>query len=447
MRVAIIGAGYVGLVTGVGLASKGHDVVLADRDAATVARLNAGTPHIHERDLPDLLRSVLRAERLRATGVLADALAGAEIVLIAVGTPTRDGAIDLRQVERAAHGSGAFLAATDAFLPVVVKSTVVPGTTDGRVRACLAEASGRPRAFGLGMNPEFLREGDAVADVLAPDRIVLGHEDAATLAALERLYAPWDCDKLRVSTRTAELIKYANNALLAVQISAANEIAGLADALGGIDAMDVMRGVGLDRRWRPVGADGVRVAAPILDYLVPGCGFGGSCLPKDVQALRTLGRAHGQRMQVLDAVLAVNAGQPAQVGALLAADAAPLDGRACLVLGLAFKPGTDDVRDSASLAVVADLLARGARVAAHDPVAAGNFRRALGVSAARVRFVEDWRGEVAGADAVVVATAWPEYRALADVPLAGKRVLDARRMFAPADLPGARYLAIGRRAA
>jgi UDPglucose 6-dehydrogenase len=447
MRAAIIGAGYVGLVTGVGLAARGHHVTVVDLDSATVARLNAGEPPIHERGLPDRLRDVVRAGRFRATGMLAEALVGAEIALIAVGTPTRDGAIDLRQVERAARGIGTFLATAEKFLPVVVKSTVVPGTTDGVVRAELTAASGRPRAFGLGMNPEFLREGEAVADVLAPDRIVLGHEDAVTLAALERLYAPWDCDKLRVNTRTAELIKYANNALLAVQISAANEIAGLASALGGIDAMEVMRGVGLDRRWRPVGADGGRAPAPILDYLVPGCGFGGSCLPKDVQALRTLGRANGQSMRLLDAVLAVNAAQPAQVGAILAADAPPLEGRACLVLGLAFKPGTDDVRDSASLAVVSDLLARGASVTAHDPVAAGNFRRALGTSASRVRFVDDWRGEVAGAEAVVVTTAWPEYRALIQVPLAGKRVLDARRMFAPAELPGARYLAIGRRAA
>jgi UDPglucose 6-dehydrogenase/GDP-mannose 6-dehydrogenase len=296
MRVGIIGTGYVGLVSGICLAAKGHSVTCVDLNQAIVDRLNGGTPHIHERGLPELLSEVRRQGLFAATCDLDAALDGADLVLIAVGTPSKDGVIDLGQIVAAARSIGAYLRRRDRFLSVVVKSTVVPGTTDTIVRAAIEEASGKAfPAFGLGMNPEFLREGEAIEDFMEPDRIVLGHEDPETLARLEELYAPWQADKLRVNTRTAELIKYANNALLATQISAINEIANLATAIGGIDVMDVVRGVHLDKRWNPITQDGGRVAPPILTYLVPGCGFGGSCFPKDLQALRSLAGSAGCR--------------------------------------------------------------------------------------------------------------------------------------------------------
>jgi UDPglucose 6-dehydrogenase/GDP-mannose 6-dehydrogenase len=322
----------------------------------------------------------------------------------------------------------------------------VPGTTDGPVRKILEESSGKKLGqFGLGMNPEFLREGNAVADFMNPDRIVLGHEDPETRRLLGELYRPWSCEKLEVNTRTAEMIKYANNCLLATQISAVNELANLCSQIGNVDVLQVMAGVHLDKRWNPLDPAGRRVNPAILSYLLPGCGFGGSCFPKDVQALRTLGREHGLPMSLLQAVLDINERQPSQVVALLDTKLKPLAGKKILLLGLAFKPDTDDVRASAPLAILRELAARGCVVTAHDPVAGENARREL--SGTPFLLTPDWQGAVGGADAVVVATAWPEYAALKAPALAGamagKVLLDARRLFRPGDFPN--YLAIGRR--
>ena len=446
MRLAIVGTGYVGLVSGVCLAARGHDVTCVDINPAIVERLNDGEPTIYERGLPELLKQVRDAGRFRATVHLIDALDGADLVVIAVGTPSENGVIDLKYIRGVAREIGGYIKAHDGHISVVVKSTVVPGTTDTVVRQEIEDASGKPfgAGFGLGMNPEFLREGEAIEDFAEPDRIVLGHEDPQTLARLEELYAPWEVDKVRVNTRTAEMIKYANNALLATQISAVNEIANLAAALGGVDVLDVVGGVHLDKRWNPITPGGGRASPQILSYLVPGCGFGGSCFPKDVQALRSQGEAQGLPMRMMNAVLDVNDAQPAQVTDIVVRELGDLAGRRVLVLGLAFKPGTDDVRESASLKIAAALLQAGAEVVAHDPIAIDPFRRAFGDSA-RLRFVDAWEGEVAAAEVVILATRWPEYARLTDLELDGKAVFDARRMFAPAQLPGAKYLAIGRR--
>jgi UDPglucose 6-dehydrogenase/GDP-mannose 6-dehydrogenase len=446
MKVAVFGCGYVGLTSGVCLAAKGHEVTAVDIDPEVVAALEAGRPHIHEPGLAELLVEALKAGRLTVTTDLALALDDAEIAMLAVGTPSRDGAIDLRAIRKLARDIGIWLKNRDRFLAIMVKSTVVPGTTDTVIRGEIEAASGkRLGEFGLAMNPEFLREGQAVADFMAPDRIVLGHDDPQSLTLLERLYTSWDCDKLKVNSRTAELIKYASNALLAVQISAANEIANLATALGGIDAMDVMKGVHLDRRWNPI-VDGSRVAPGILSYLLPGPGFGGSCLPKDLEALSAAGRGLGLPMAMTEAVLAVNRTQPGQVIATLERAVGLLADQRVLVLGLAFKPGTADLRDSASIRIVELLLDKGARVSVHDPLAGGNLSRALGTRADGVTLVEDWKAAVVGAEILVLATKWPEYRALAELDLAGKKLFDARRMFAPGELRTRGYLAIGRMA-
>jgi len=443
MKICVVGTGYVGLVSGVCLAAKGHNVTCVDIDPAVVDKLGAGKTTIYEPGLDELLTRVHDEDRFRASRDLASALDGASAALVAVGTPSSDGVIDLRYIREASRSIGSYLRDNDRFLSIIVKSTVVPGTTDTVVRGEVEKASGRRLGqFGLGMNPEFLREGAAVEDFMFPDRIVLGFEDERTLALLEDMYAPWDVDKLRVNTRTAELIKYANNAILATQISAINEIANVAAAANGIDVMDVVRGVTLDKRWNPM-TNGARVMPSILSYLVPGCGFGGSCFPKDLQALRSFGRAHGVNMRVTQAVLEVNEEQPYQVAEILQRQLSDLNDKNCLVLGLAFKPETDDVRESASIKIVESLLARGASVMAHDPIAAPNFRRALGSDAERVAFVADWRAQVASADVIVIATRWAEYDALRGCDTAGKVVFDARRMFNPAAFAQANYLAIG----
>lgn len=446
MRVAVIGTGYVGLVSGVCLAAKGHQVICVDLNPAIVDKLNKGEPHIYERGLPELLGEVRSKGWIAATTDLASAIDTCELVLIAVGTPSNDGVIDLTLVKDVARSIGAYLRNTDRHISIVVKSTVVPGTTDTVVREAIEAASGkRFPAFGLGMNPEFLREGEAIEDFMQPDRIVFGHEDPQTLKRLEQLYAPWRVDKLAVNTRTAELIKYANNVLLATQISAINEIANLAAAIGGIDAMDVVKGVHLDKRWNPIKPEGGRIAPQILSYLIPGCGFGGSCFPKDLQALRSLGEQHGLPMQMANAVLDVNDAQPGQVQEILDRDLGSVAGKKILLLGLAFKPDTDDVRESASLKIVGRLVAAGAEVVAHDPIAGENFRRALGPIAAKIRLAEDWRHEAAQAAAIIVATKWKDYEPLAQLDLTGKILVDARRMFQPAQVTGATYRSIGRR--
>jgi UDPglucose 6-dehydrogenase len=448
MRVAVVGTGYVGLVSGVCLAAKGHDVVCVDINPDIVGRLNAGEPTIYEAGLPELLKATRASGRFSVTGDLHAALAEAEIVMIAVGTPSENGVIDLQFIRSAAREIGEFLRTADRHVSVVVKSTVVPGTTDTIVRDEIERASGKVHpAFGLGMNPEFLREGDAVKDFDEPDRIVLGYEDPQTLERLEALYAPWAADKVRVNTRTAELIKYANNALLATQISAINEIANLAAAIGGIDVMDVVKGVHLDKRWNPMLKDAERAWPEILTYLVPGCGFGGSCFPKDVQALRSQGEQHGLEMRMMNAVLDVNDAQPMQVLDIIERERGGLAGRRVLLLGLAFKPGTDDVRESASLKIANSLIKKGAFVTAHDPIATHNFKRFMGATASKVDFVDDWADHVAAAEVIVVATKWPDYGLLTQMDLAGKVLFDARRMFAPGQAGQARYLSIGQRAA
>jgi UDPglucose 6-dehydrogenase/GDP-mannose 6-dehydrogenase len=447
MRLTVVGAGYVGLVSGVCLAAKGHDVTCVDIDPAIVSRLNAAEATIYEKGLPELLKQVSEAGRFRAAADLHSALDGAELALISVGTPSDGGRIDLRYVLATAREIGAYIRDHDRHISVVVKSTVIPGTTDTMVRQAIEEASGKTLgAFGLGMNPEFLREGEAIEDFAHPDRIVLGYEDEQTLARLEELYAPWDVDKVRVNTRTAEMIKYANNALLATQISAVNEIANLAAALGGIDVMDVVKGVHLDKRWNPVTSQG-RLSPQILTYLAPGCGFGGSCFPKDVQALRSQGVQHGLPMNILNAVLDVNEVQPLQVTGIVQREIGGLQGRRVLLLGLAFKPDTDDVRESASLKIARALLDEGASVSAHDPVAVAPFRRAFGPDAEAIAFVQDWRTAALEAEVVIVATAWPDYQTLAELGLKGAVVFDARRAFRPAQFEGSSYLAIGRRVA
>lgn len=445
MKIAVLGTGYVGLVSGVCLAAKGHGVACLDQSKNVVDLINGGEAHIHEKGLTGLMREMLAAGRFRAAPVSTDALAGHRVIVIAVGTPSVRGRIDLAQIEAASRMVGRYLRESKSYTTVVVKSTVVPGTTDTAVRGWIEKESGKELGqFGLGMNPEFLREGDAVSDFMNPDRIVLGCETEQTWEDLQELYLPWQCEKIRVNTRTAEMIKYANNAVLATQISMVNELANIAAAVGGIDIHEVMTAIHADKRWSPLLPSGERIHPGILEYLWPGCGFGGSCFPKDVQALHSVARDAGQEPLLLSAVLEVNARQPHQVVSLLRRSKV-LKGKHFLVLGLAFKPDTDDVRESTSRIIIEDLLSEGVKVTAHDPIAMTNARKSW--PDLSIAYAKDWVSQVCKADGVIVATRWPEYERLKapdiQILMKDKIVFDARGMFQINDFPGATYLRIG----
>jgi UDPglucose 6-dehydrogenase len=444
MRISIVGAGYVGLVSGVCLAETGHEVTCVDLDPAKVAMIRRGEPPMHEEGLGSMLRRQLGA-RFAVSEDLAAAVRASELTFIAVGTPFDGQRIDLGQVRRVAGEIGAALRERSAYHVVVVKSTVVPGTTDSVVAPLLEQASGRRAGldFGVGMNPEFLTEGQAVHDFLNPDRLVLGAMDERAMAVMERLYAPFaGVPMVRTNPRTAEMIKYASNALLATAVSFSNEIANLCAALGQVDAIQVMEGVHASSYLTVGGPDGARTVAPLASFLLPGCGFGGSCLPKDVNALAAHGEAAGVSMQLLRSVMDVNSRQPREMLRLLERHFPTLSGLRVAVLGLAFKPDTSDVRDSPAFAVIRLLLERNAIVRAHDPVAMPEARRVLGDSIAYVDSIERCLETV---DAVLLLTRWEEFdtvpallRAMPSPPL----LVDGRRHLAPDSVP--RYAGIGR---
>jgi UDPglucose 6-dehydrogenase len=432
LRVAVIGTGYVGLVSGVCLAEKGHAVTCVDVDAAKVAQINRAEAPIHEDGLRELLQRNV-GHRLRATTDLRRAVREADLSIIAVGTPYDGSQIDLSSIEQAAEAIGAALRDKTDYHVVVVKSTVVPGTTDGAVRAALERASGKRAGqdFGLAMSPEFLREGSAVTDFLNPDRIVIGANDARAADRMTELFAPFgDVDRVRTSNKTAEMIKYASNSLLATLISFSNEIGNLCAAVGELDVVEVMHGVHLDRRFSPLLADGRRVVPGFNSYVEAGCGFGGSCFPKDVRSLISHGVAAGVPMQILDAVVAVNERQPRQILRLLEKHFPDLAGLQIAVLGLAFKPGTSDVRESPAIPVISALRSRGATVLAYDPAAQREAARVLGTD--RIVYCQGLEEAVQTADAILLITAWGEFRRLPAL-IAGRAppplLVDGRRMF------------------
>ena len=443
MRVSVVGTGYVGLVSGVCLAEVGHHVVCVDVDPEKVARIREGVPPIFEAGLEDLLRKNL-GKRFTATGDLGAAVLGSDVTLLAVGTPFDGKEIDLSYVRGAAREIGRALREKDGYHTVVVKSTVVPGTTDEVVRPLVEETSGKRAGpdFGMGANPEFLTEGQAVRDFMEPDRIVQGALDSRAMAALEELYASFDgVPRIRTNLRTAEMIKYASNALLATAISFANEMANLCTAVGDVDIVDVMEGVHASSYLGLVSPDGTKTRAPITAFLQAGCGFGGSCLPKDVKAMAAHGESLGTRMPLLRAVLAVNEARPGQIVRTLQKHFRTLDGLRVGVLGLAFKPDTDDVRESPAIPIIRSLLTRGVSVKAYDPVAAAEARKVLGDA---IHYAGTMEQCIADVDAVVLLTRWKQFEAvpsllgrLSSPPLLvdGRRQLDKRAV--------ARYAGVG----
>ena len=401
MRVCIFGTGYVGLVSGTCLAEVGHDVVCVDVDAAKVEGLERGVIPIYEPGLTPMVKANHAAGRLRFTTDAATGVAHGEVIFIAVGTPPdEDGSADLQYVLTVARSIGQHLRKPAV---VVDKSTVPVGTAD-KVRATIAAelaARGEAIAFDVVSNPEFLKEGAAVEDCMRPDRIVIGADNPAAVATLKRLYAPFNRNHDRIvamDVRSAELTKYAANAMLATKISFMNEIANIAEQVGA-DIEHVRKGIGSDPRigWH---------------FIYPGAGYGGSCFPKDVQALARIAAQHGVEPRLLGAVEAVNEAQKAHLFELMVrhyGDAAALRGKTVALWGLAFKPNTDDMREASSRRLLQQLWDAGARVRAYDPEAIDETRRIFGERDDLVLCASSGDA-LQGADALVVVTEWKQFR-------------------------------------
>jgi UDPglucose 6-dehydrogenase len=439
LKITVVGTGYVGLVSGACLADVGNDVLCLDVDTGKIGILNAGGIPIYEPGLDAMVKKNVAAGRLRFTTDVEAAIAHGTMQFIAVGTPPgEDGSADLKYVVAAARSIGRHM---QGYRIVVDKSTVPVGTAD-RVRAAIAEELAVRKVdipFSIVSNPEFLKEGAAVEDFMKPDRIIVGAEDEQAIELMRQLYAPFQRNHERLiimDVRSAELTKYAANAMLATRISFMNELANLAEKLGA-DIELVRQGIGADPR---IG----------YHFLYPGCGYGGSCFPKDVQALiRTAGEA-GQELKVLQAVEDANEVQKHVLGAKIAKRfGTDLSGMAFALWGLAFKPNTDDMREAPSLVLIKQLLDSGATVRAYDPVAMHEAQCILG-NESRVTFATSPMDALAGADALAIVTEWKEFRSpdfdAIRSALKYPVVFDGRNLYDPQHpgRAGLEYFAIGR---
>ncbi|MFO8052264.1 MAG: UDP-glucose/GDP-mannose dehydrogenase family protein [Thermoplasmatota archaeon] len=430
MNVSVIGTGYVGLTTGVALAELGNQVVLVDVVPEKLAAIEKGKAPFYEPGVDKLLSKNISEGRITVSSDTSLAVKGAEVTFISVGTPSReDGSMDDRYITEASRDIGRALSAKDEFHVVVMKSTVVPGTTSGKMKKELGSWSGKKAGehFGIAMCPEFLREGAAMHDSLNPDRVVIGCEDDRTFGTLNRLFEPLGSRVMRTSPTAAEMIKYTSNSLLATKISFANEISRICELVG-VDVYEIMEGVGLDFRISP-------------QFLRAGVGFGGSCFPKDVSALMHLAKELGSGTPILDGVMENNRIQPLHLVEMAERMAGPLSGRKVGVLGLAFKPDTDDIRETRSLPLIEELVRRGAEVTAHDPKAVSNFRMEM----PRIGYSEDKCEVLKGSDIIFLMTEWPEYR---DIEWEGygnlEAVFDGRRTVAPSSIKNLKYWSMGR---
>jgi UDPglucose 6-dehydrogenase len=414
MKISVIGSGYVGSVTAACFAEVGHEVVCVDVDKKKMDQINAGISPIYEEGLGELLQKYA-GKSLTATTDYEYAIMNTDISFVCVGTPSaEDGSIDLSIVRAATASIGAVLAKKEGYHVVVVKSTVVPETTEKFVLPILEENSGKiaGKDFGVAMNPEFLREGKAVYDFMHPDKIVVGAIDKKSGDLVSELYRTFKCEVTRTNLSTAEMIKYANNSLLATKISFANEIGNICKRLN-VDTYEVMEAVGKDSRISP-------------KFLNSGAGFGGSCFPKDVKALIGKAKEIGYSPDLLESVIAVNEKQPILMTEILQKKIGSLTGKKIAVLGLAFKNDTDDIRESRAIPVIAELLRLGAEVSAYDPMATENMKRIFPT----IEYSEKAKDALKSADACLVMTEWDEFNQL-DSEFEGmkeKIVIDGRRI-------------------
>jgi UDPglucose 6-dehydrogenase len=432
MHIAVIGTGYVGLVTGACFAEFGVDVTCVDIDADKIARLAAGEMPIYEPGLEQLVMKDMQSGRLRFTTDIKQAVEQALVIFLAVGTPPKsDGSPNLSFVEAAAASIAEYM---NGYKVIVTKSTVPIGTGEW-LRGLIREKQKARLNFGIVSNPEFLREGAAINDFMRPDRVVIGSRDEEAIAIMRDLYRPLyliEAPFVITSLEAAELTKYAANAFLATKISFINEIASMCESIG-CDVHDVARAIGMDRR---IGNK----------FLHPGPGFGGSCFPKDTHALASVARQFGRDSLIVDAVIEVNRRQRQAMVPKIEKLVGELKGKTIAILGLAFKPETDDMREAPSIDIINSLIERGAKVVAYDPVAMGEAAKVL----PKVEYVEDEYVAVANADALVFITEWNQFRAL-DMRrihdlMKSPRIADLRNIYQPEDMRelGFEYVGVGR---
>jgi UDPglucose 6-dehydrogenase len=408
MKITVVGTGYVGLITGTGLALKGHEVVCVDNNEEKVRLINNKIPPIFENGLQEALNEVIPS-KLSASSDLEKAVLASDISFICVGTPCdKKGKCDLTAVKEVTKCIASALKKKNSFHVVVVKSTVIPSTTEKVVLPLLEKFSGKKLGkFGLCMNPETLREGFALQDFLNPDRIILGIQDEKTRNVLNEVYFSFSSPKFFCGFSEAEMVKYASNSFLAAKISFINEVGNICKKLG-IDTYAVSKGIGMDKRISPY-------------FLNAGLGFGGSCFPKDVSALIAQGKSLGVNTFLLDSVMKVNENQP-KVFLDLIKSKTDLKGKKIGVLGLAFKTGTDDVRESRAIPLIKMLLQEEAVVFAHDPKAEENMKKEI----SEIAYADSPQKIIDLSDIVLVLTDWPEFSGL---DFKDKLVFDARKIF------------------
>lgn len=425
MNVSIIGSGYVGLTTALALAQTGSSVILLDVSEDRVVSIREGRAPFYEPGVEEFLSDHIRKGSVRATMDYDEAINGSDITFLAVGTPMdSEGRMDASYIKAAARSTGEAIARKGIPHIVVVKSTVLPGTTEGVILPILKD-TGAVMA-SIAMCPEFLREGSAMEDALHPDRVVIGCSDDTTFGALKELFEPTGSRVLRCDPTTAEMIKYASNSFLATKISFANEISRICE-ITGIDVYEVMEGVGMDSRISP-------------QFLRAGVGFGGSCFPKDVSALIRAASDKGMKTPLLDSVMLNNEIQPVHLVDVMEVKLGVVRDKRVLILGLAFKPDTDDVRETRSLPVARELSERGAIVGGHDPQAGPNFAPLM----SEMRIFKDLNEAVDWAEVIVLMTEWPVYR---KYPFGEKGhllfIFDGRRTIDPDRLGSIGYWAMG----
>lgn len=409
MKVSISGTGYVGLIQGVALAKHGHKVICVDIDQEKVAMINRREPPIYEHGLKELMKKVI-PKNMTATTDLRNAVLNSQITFICVGTPSRrHGAIKLEQIKKVSEDIGKILKEKKEPHLVVIKSTVVPGTCQDIVVPAIEKTSKKKfgKHFGVAMNPEFLREGSALDDFFNPDRIVIGSSDIKSINTLKQLYKNSKCPILETSFSEAEMIKYASNSFLATKISFINEIGNICKKMN-IDTNVVAKGVGLDFRISP-------------DFFVSGIGYGGSCFPKDVNAIVSKATEIGYHPRILRAVLDVNRDQPMRLLELVE-EKGPLKGKKIALLGLTFKAGTDDTRESPSLKIIKELLMEQVEIYAYDPLAIPFVKRLF----PHLNYTKTAQEAVDKADIVLLLTEWPQFRG---VNYKNKLVIDGKNLF------------------